>query len=152
MEKVLSRINLEYAACVTLLTSLFGVYWYMFAAFMLLNITDYATGLYKARINKKESSYKGVQGIAKKVGYWLMIGIAFFISYFFRDLGTIIGIDLEITALIGWFTLGTFIINEIRSILENLVEIGVEVPKWLIKGLEVADKKINNAAGKDDDK
>ncbi len=30
-----------------------------------------------------------------------------------------------------------FIINEIRSILENLVKLGVDVPQFLIKGLEV---------------
>ena len=54
------------------------------------------------------------------------------------------------SVLIGWFTLGMFIINEIRSILENLVEIGVDVPIWLIKGLEVADKKINKAVGNEE--
>ena len=35
------------------------------------------------------------------------------------------------------------LVNEIRSICENLVEMGVDVPKILIKGLEVADKAIN---------
>ena len=33
--------------------------------------------------------------------------------------------------------------NEIRSILENFVEMGYKVPKILVNGLEVADKKIN---------
>ena len=149
MDKIINKINLGYAAAVTVLSSLFGVYWYMFAAFLIFNIVDYATGMYKARITKKESSYKGLQGIIKKVGYWVIIGIAFFIAYFFTDFGNIIGVNLDMSVLIGWFTLGMFIINEIRSILENLVEIGVDVPIWLIKGLEVADKKINKAVGSD---
>ena len=34
-------------------------------------------------------------------------------------------------------------INEIRSIVENLVKAGYDVPKVLIKGLEVADKVVN---------
>ena len=50
---------------------------------------------------------------------------------------------------IGWFILAHCIINEFRSILENMVELdkGYLVPKWLIKGLEathkIMDKKVN---------
>ena len=35
------------------------------------------------------------------------------------------------------------LINEIRSIVENFVEAGYDVPKVLVKGLEVADKVVN---------
>ena len=44
----------------------------------------------------------------------------------------------------GWFTLGCLAINEARSIIENLVEIGINVPNFLVKGLEVAENKIEN--------
>ena len=49
---------------------------------------------------------------------------------------------------IGWFILAHCILNEIRSILENIVELdkGYIVPKWLIKGLEVTNKLIENKA------
>ena len=53
-------------------------------------------------------------------------------------MGNNIGVDLAFVEMLGWFTLATFLINEIRSILENLVLIGVDVPQFLIKGLEVA--------------
>lgn len=147
MERILEKMNWLWAGLVTVLSAIFGVYWYLFAAFLLLNIVDYATGVCKARSTGTENSNKGLKGIIKKVGYWVIIGIAFFLSYAFEDLGGLIGINLGFTVLIGWFTLGTFIINEIRSILENLVVIGVEVPAWLVKGLEVANDKINNTAG-----
>ena len=40
--------------------------------------------------------------------------IALFVVYTFKDIGrNIIGIDLGISAFIGWFVLATFIINEI---------------------------------------
>ena len=146
MEKILAKINLMMSAAVTLLTTAFGTFWFLFAAEIGLNIVDYITGVIKAKYTHTENSNKGLKGIIKKVGYWIVIAISFFISYGFKSFGDIIGINLGFTELIGWFVLGTFIINEIRSILENLVEIGVEVPAWLVKGLEVANNKINNAA------
>ena len=43
----------------------------------------------------------------------------------------------------GWFTLASLIINELRSIIENFVEAGDNVPSVLTKGLEVAENAIN---------
>jgi toxin secretion/phage lysis holin len=146
MEKILGKINLFGAAIVTLLSAVFGRYWYLFMAFLILNAVDYVTGVLKARYTQTENSNKGLKGIVKKVGYWIVIGIAFFVAQAFGNLGDVIGINLGFTILIGWFALGTFIINEIRSILENLVLLDVEVPKWLIKGLEIANDKINHVA------
>ena len=146
MEKLANKINLTGGALIAVMSMLFGEFWYLFAAFAAANIADYITGIIKARITHKENSSDGVRGIAKKVCYWLVIAIAFFLSVAFRDMGRVIGLDLGFTEFIGWFTLCTFIINELRSILENVVELGVDVPAWLIKGLEIADRKINAAA------
>ena len=41
------------------------------------------------------------------------------------------------------------IVNEARSILENLVEAGYEVPEFLIKGLDVAAKLLEKKAETD---
>ena len=147
MEKVMNKINLTGGALVAALSMIFGEFWYLFAAFAAANVADYITGILKARLAHKENSSDGVRGIAKKVCYWLVIAIAFFLSVAFRDMGSLIGLDLGFTEFIGWFTLCTFIINELRSILENVIELGVDVPEWLIKGLEVADRKINAASG-----
>ena len=53
-------------------------------------------------------------------------------------------------AFIGWFVLATFIINEIRSIIENLIEIGVDCSEVLTKGLEVASKKLDDMTDEGD--
>ena len=151
MEKILEKANLFWAAAVMVLSAVFGEFWYLFAAFAALNIVDYITGWVKARYFGKENSVKGLKGILKKLGYWIVIAIGFFVAEAFIALGTNIGMDFGLSVFIGLFTLGTFIINEIRSVLENLVEIGVEVPIWLIKGLDVARKKIDDMAGKDDE-
>lgn len=137
MEKVLHKVNLIGGALVALLSGLLGEFWYLFCAFLVLNVVDYVTGILKARFTKTENSMKGWQGIVKKVGYWVCIAIGFFIAVCFTEMGKLIGIDLAFTELFGWFTLATFIVNEIRSILENLVILGVDVPEFLTKGLEV---------------
>ena len=138
MEKILHKVNLIGGAVVAVLSAVFGKFWYLFCAFLVLNVVDYVTGILKARFTKSENSNKGWKGIVKKVGYWVCIAIGFFIAVCFTEMGKLIGIDLAFTQFFGWFTLATFIVNEIRSILENLVLMDVEVPHLLIKGLEVA--------------
>ena len=150
MERILEKANLFWAAAVMVLSAVFGEFWYLFAAFAALNIVDYITGWIKARCDNTESSDMGLKGILKKLGYWIVIGIAFFTATAFGSFGEYIGIDLGFTVFIGWFTLATFMINEIRSVLENLVEIGVEVPDWLIRGLDVAHRRLTERTGGDD--
>ncbi len=65
------------------------------------------------------------------------------VCYSVPDNRKTIGVDLQVTTLLGWFVLASLLINEIRSILENFVEAGLNVPVVLIKGLEVADKLVN---------
>ena len=74
-----------------------------------------------------------------------MIAVAFGASATFVEIGVTLGINLEITVLLGWFVLASLIVNELRSILENFVEMGYNVPRILTKGLEVADKAINQS-------
>ena len=107
-----------------------------------MNVLDYITGWRKARYLKTESSAVGARGILKKVGYWVVIGMAFYISFAFVEMGELLGFNLGFMQFLGWFTLATYLINEIRSILENLVAMKINVPPFLIKGLEISDKLI----------
>ena len=58
-------------------------------------------------------------------------------------MGEVIGVQLDFVLLFGWFTLATYLINEVRSILENLVEMNVRVPAFLIAGLDVTQKLLD---------
>lgn len=138
------KVNMVYGVIATIGVALFGKYWFLFAGFLILNVVDYTTGYCKAKFyNKNESSAIGAKGILKKVWYWLVIGMAFFISISFVHMGELIGINLSFVQLFGWFTLATYLINEIRSILENLVEMNVKVPRFLIVGLDVTQKLLD---------
>lgn len=52
--------------------------------------------------------------------------------------------QLDFVLLFGWFTLATYLINEVRSILENLVEMNVNVPQFLIAGLDITQKLLDS--------
>ena len=143
MTKVLDTYNAAVGAAIAVLSYIFGEHWMLFALFLAFNVADWITGWAKSRLAHKESSSVGWKGVLKKLGYWLMIAVAFGASAVFIEIGTTLGINLEITVLLGWFVLASLIVNEIRSILENFVKMGYDVPKILIKGLEVADKEIN---------
>ena len=128
---------------VAVLSFVFGEHWILFAIFLLFNVADWLTGWMKSRMAGKENSMKGWQGVLKKLGYWLMILVAFAASAVFIEIGNTLGMDLGVTTLLGYFVLASLLVNELRSILENFVEAGYNVPTVLVKGLEVADKVVN---------
>ncbi|MDO4553714.1 MAG: phage holin family protein [Lachnospiraceae bacterium] len=151
MKEVIDTYNLMVGAAVTLLSAVFGTFWYVFVAYLALNILDWATGWYKSRKLKKESSAVGLKGIVKKLGYWVIVAVAFITADIFVQMGNdILSLDLSFLRLIGWFTLACLMVNEARSIIENLVECGYNVPQILIAGLAVTEKMINKEETKNE--
>ena len=143
MHPIIDKYNALAGTAIALLTAIFGTYWYVFAAYLVCTVLDYVTGIIKARFLHKESSSVGLKGIIKKLGYWIIIAVAFLVSDVFVRMGRDLWqMDFSFMEFIGWFTLGSLCINEIRSILENLVESGLHVPKLLTKGLDVAEKML----------
>lgn len=141
------KYNTIVGGIVAIASAIFGVYWYLFAGYLLLNVLDWLTGWYKSRRLGRESSKTGLKGILKKMGYWVIILVAFLMPELFISLGKdVLGINLDFLMLFGWFTLACLLVNEIRSILENLVECGYAVPEFLIKGLAVTEKLIHAGA------
>lgn len=145
MATITDSYNAFVGAVIAILTMVLGEHWYIFAAFLLLNVIDWITGWMKSRINGVENSMAGWKGVLKKIGYWLMIAVAFAIAAALIEVGKVIGIDLGVTTLLGWFVLASLIVNEARSIVENFVEAGYDVPRILTSGLQVADEKLNGA-------
>nr|WP_317356448.1 phage holin family protein [uncultured Tyzzerella sp.] len=145
-----TKINYVISIITSVFSTFLGDFWFLFLFLIILNIIDYTTGIIKARYLKKESSKKALKGFIKKFLIWCLIAMGFGLGIVFDKIGEIININLSLMLAIGWFILAHCIINEFRSILENMVELdkGYLVPKWLIKGLEVTqnimDKKVNN--------
>lgn len=141
--KVIDTYNAMVGAAVAALSYILGEHWFLFVLFLLLNAIDWGTGWMKSRINNVENSKAGLKGVLKKLGYWLMIMVSFGASAAFVEVGKIINLDLGVTTLLGWFVLASLLVNEARSICENLVEMGVNVPTILVKGLQAANRVVN---------
>ncbi|WP_250277975.1 phage holin family protein [[Clostridium] colinum] len=140
-----TKVNYIISTITGILSAILGDFWFLFIFLLGLNIIDYTTGVMKARYLKKESSRQAMKGFIKKFLIWCLIAMGFGLGIVFKQIGQIIGLNLHIMLSIGWFILAHCIINEFRSILENMVELdkGHLVPKWLIKGLEVANQMID---------
>lgn len=141
--KVVDTYNAMVGAAVAVLSYVLGPHWFLFAIFLLLNVFDWITGWIKSKKTGKTSSKAGLWGIMKKFGYWMLIIASFSITAGFTELGSILGMDLGVTTLLGWFVLASLLVNEARSICENLVEMGVNVPTILVKGLQAANRVVN---------
>lgn len=141
-----TKINYIVSILTGILSAILGDFWFLFIFLLALNIIDYITGILKARYLRIKSSKMAMKGFVKKFLIWCLIAIGFGLGISFQKIGEILGINLHIMLAIGWFILAHCIINEIRSILENIIELdkGHFVPKWLIKGLEVTDKIIDD--------
>ena len=147
------KYNAVVGAIIALLSAILGVFWYVFVAVLVLNFIDWLSGWYKSRKKGQESSSVGLHGILKKLGLWAIIAVAFIISEVLMNLGRdILHMDLSFLQLLGWYTVTMIIVNETRSILENLVECGYNIPEILIKGLAITEKMLEATSKIGEDK
>lgn len=93
-------------------------------------VADYLTGVIKAIYNKKLSSEVGYKGILKKVCIFIMVAIGVLIDSIIPYEGEPVR-----TAVIFFY-----ISNEGISLIENLAEIGVPIPKKIVKVMEQLQK------------
>lgn len=141
--------NLIWGMFLALATHLIGAGGPILFFFLILNVVDFYYGRQKAKATNTLSSKVGADGIRKKVSYWVVIGIAFYVAHILGSLlGPQLGVDLSWLHLIGWFTLAVYIINELTSIIENLIVLGYDPPAILVKGLAVARTVVDAAGNK----
>ena len=143
--RLLNGYNLTVGAILAALTEIFHQYGMVLFTFLIFNMIDWVTGTCKARLNGNESSASGLKGICKKLGYWVLIFVAFMTGQNLVILGKEMGFSFEAAQYLGWLTLATVVVNEARSIVENLVQLGVAVPSVLTKGLAITKSQLDKA-------
>lgn len=111
---------------------------------------DYITGITSAWISGNLSSRTGIIGIIKKVCYLVTICVAMGADYLICTALCEIGIEYNLSYLIGMTVTIWLILNELISILENTAKItGKNAPDILLKLLDklknTVEKSDNNA-------
>lgn len=132
----------------SVLSSLFGVLTIPILLMVACNIIDYVTGLFAAKYrNENVNSYKGLRGITKKVCMWLLVVVGFIIDQLLAYAADVVGIANPFSYLIACIVALWIICNEIISILENIADIGVQMPGFLMPLVKNIKSQVEAAAG-----
>ncbi len=101
---------------------------------VLLNMMDYVTGFVAAPYRgEKRSSAVGFRGIAKKVCMWLLVALGGVLDWLMAYAMEAVGMEVPFHFLVAALVAIWLICNEIISILENIGDIGVELPPFLMR-------------------
>lgn len=105
---------------------------------------DYISGMVSAWIKCELSSRVGVLGIVKKVAYLLAVVVAIVADWVVQTAGAQLGVDLGGFYFFGLLVTVWLVLNECISILENISEIGVPLPAFLLKLIEKLKKTVED--------
>jgi toxin secretion/phage lysis holin len=111
-----------FSGIIAALTFLFGEFDGLLQALLIFVGIDYATGVLVAIVKKEVSSAIGAKGIAKKVGFFLLVAMGHVIDVYIVKTGNYAQ-DI--------FTL-CYLANEGFSILKNASALGIPVPKKIV--------------------
>lgn len=101
------------------------------------NVIDYITGIKAACARKDQvSSYKSIRGITKKVFMYILIIVGIFVDVMLQYMFDKLGIPISLPFIVGCIVACWLVMNEMLSILENLSEIGVPMPPFLMPLVE----------------
>lgn len=116
------------------------------------NIIDYITGLIASKYRQEQiNSYKGMRGIIKKVCMWLLVVVGSMVDVLIRYTAETMGLDFQIPFIVATLVAVWIVVNEIISILENMIDIGVELPPFLMPIVKRIKKEVEEV-GEDKEK
>ena len=123
-------INERISVILTTFVYLVGGFDIAIQSLLIVIVIDYLTGIASAIYNKELSSKIGLKGILKKFCYLLVVALSVVID-------KLLGQGGLIRTLVIYF----FVANDGLSIVENMAEMNIKLPKKLIDALEQIKKK-----------
>lgn len=113
------------------------------------NLIDYVTGLIASKYRSEQmSSYKGMRGIIKKVCMWLLVVVGAMVDVLIKYASQTIGVGFQIPFIVATLVAVWIVVNEIISILENMIDIGVELPPFLMPIVKRIKKEVEEVGDK----
>ena len=141
----MNKIKTGFTAFFSLLASWLGILAIPVLILVLTNIIDYVTGLVASNYRDESiTSHKSLKGIVKKVCMWLLVVVGALVDQLLLYTGQTVGIALPFTFMIACVVAIWLICNEIISILENMVDIGVELPPFLAPLVKNIKKQVED--------
>ena len=120
------------AMSIAALTSYLGIVAVPVTVLVFAMIIDYITGMISAWHSSELSSKKGIFGIIKKTSYLALVCVGMGVDWLIYSGLSQVGVTTSYTVFFGVLVTIWLIINELISILENLKNIGVPLPKFLV--------------------
>lgn len=143
----MNKIKTGFTAFFSVLAGWLGILAIPTLILVICNIIDYVTGLIAGpRRGETINSYKSFKGIAKKVCMWLLVVVGALVDQLVLYAGKTVGIALPFTFLVACIVAIWLVCNEIISILENIVDIGVELPPFLAPLVKNIKKQVEDKA------
>ena len=143
----MEKVKIMVTAVVSTLMSMLGIL--AVPVFLLVgcNLVDYLTGLCAARYRTEQiSSYRGINGIVKKVCMWLLILIGAWVDILINYALDCAGIGLTIPFVVATVVAVWLVVNEMISILENMIDIGVKMPPFLLPIVKYIQRQVEDKA------
>lgn len=114
------------------------------------NVVDYLTGLMAApHRGEHPNSYKGFNGIAKKVCMWILVGVGAMIDILITYAAEQVSPGFMEPFIVAIVVALWLAFNEMISILENIRDIGVVLPPFMLKLITKLKKTTENIVEKE---
>lgn len=143
----MDKIKATVIAVVSALMSCLGIL--AIPVFLLVgcNVIDYVTGLFAAKYRTEDiNSYKSIRGIIKKVCMWLLVVVGAWLDILINYAIHTAGIALTIPFVVSTVVAVWLVVNEMISILENMLDIGVDMPPFLMPVVRYIKKQVEHKA------
>lgn len=143
----MEKIKVTATAVVSALMSWLGIL--AIPVFLLVgcNVIDYGTGVIAAKYrSEKINSYKGIRGIIKKICLWILVLIGSWIDILINYAIECAGVQMTFPFIVATVVAVWLVVNEIISILENMIDIGVDMPPFLMPIVKYIKKQTEATA------
>jgi toxin secretion/phage lysis holin len=141
----MNKIKAIFTSFFSMLASWLGILAIPVLVLVITNVIDYATGIVASKYrNERVNSYKSFRGICKKVCMWLLVVLGALLDWLIISSGQYVGVSIPTKFIIAIIVAVWLIANEIISILENMVDIGVEIPPFLMPLVKNIKRQVEN--------
>jgi len=145
--KDIDKIKITFVTVFSVVNGWLGSLAIPFYFLLLTNLLDYVTGVVAAACRgERVNSERGFQGIAKKVCMWLLVVVGYIVDYLIIAMGHTLHIELGFQCLFAVAVIFWLLANELISILENIHDIGVPMPPFLMKAVKFIKEKTEETA------